>query len=517
MPLDPENQPPLPPRNIPPAPPPQALLKPTIPHVPLTPMMDFLQRRLEALEKELDVERERARAAQALMQQQESLRVQVEDHLKSMADNLRREKAEKEKDETNQHARGRIDALEKRLDEMHQSWVTLLRDAMSQRESTHREVTGSQDTIAREQAAMRQEMTALQGSIDSVLKAMSQWRAETRPIADAAPALKAFEGQISQRLDHMTAEFRDRVNQWERKQQLEQERHEERVQAFMRERAALMREMEERDHAIRHETLKEKLHREQMLGEQIGELTKQLEALRASEAASRAELTKVFQHVTKEPAARDKIIESLELEKKELMNALKDRSETLAAHIQQRRDIERSMGESLMAANKELDELKGRIQLLSARMGELELDKARLADELAGERRLNAEKDERRAVLERERDALAKAMLAEAEKARALIDERGRSDEGWSTRLQELQAKLAAEIEARTREGNAVAELRGQIATLSEHLARALQERDLASSRHGGWESEKAELQKRLKEKEEMISMLNSTFQKFLK
>src|SRR5436190_3339650 len=97
-------EPPEPP-SIPPAPPPLAMTKPAgagVPHVPLTPMMDFMARRLESLEKDLAVERERASAAAGLLQQQEALRSQVEDQLKGMADGLRREKAERESEETKQ-------------------------------------------------------------------------------------------------------------------------------------------------------------------------------------------------------------------------------------------------------------------------------------------------------------------------------------------------------------------------------------------------------------------------------
>mgnify|MGYP001606706968 CR=1 FL=1 len=506
---EPENRPPQPPRAIPPAPPPAALLRPNVPHVPLTPMMDFLSRRLETLEKELSIERERAQAAQSLLQQQESLRTQVETQLKTMSDTFRREKAERDSDETKQHARGRIDALEKRLDEMHQSWVTLLREAVSQRESTHSAVSASQDGIAREQAGLKQEITSLQGAIEALSQQMGLWRADAKAPADAAPALRAFEGQIGQMFDHFAAELRDRVAAWERRQALELEKQEERLQNFAREKGALLRELEERDHVLRQESIKEKLHREQQLGEQFNELARRLEELRQEAAASRSALSQVHDRVTTTPLAKDKVIEALEAEKEELIRALRERAETLKAHLEQRREVEHTLGESLLQAHKETERLRAEAQQFQMRLSPLELDKAKLADELASAQRTLTEREQRRCALEAERDEISKTLRSEADKARP-------THETWASRVSQLQQQFAAEIDAKTREANTVAELRGQMATLSDHLARALQERD-ASKKDGGWEKERVELLRRLEEKEQMISMLNATFRKFLK
>ncbi len=509
-PLDPDQGRPQPPRLIPPAPPPAALLKPNVPHVPLTPVMDLLQRRLETVEKELAIERERAQAAQSLLQQQDALRTQVEQQLKTMTDHLRREKAERDSEETKQHARGRIDALEKRLDEMHQSWVTLLKDAITQRESTQSEVAASQNVLAREQAGLKQELTALQGAIDALSQQMGQWRSETKPLADAAPALRAFEAQVSQLFSHFSVELRDRVAQWERRQALEAEKHEERVQGFLREKAALLRELEERDHQLRQETIKEKLHREQMIGGQIGELSAKLEELTRRTAQAHETIANVHQKVTATPQSKDAAIAALEAEKAELMRTLAQRGEALKAHLEQRREIERTLGESLAAAQRETEQARSQAQTAEAKLREDELEKARLRDAIAAAQRLAQDADSRRAALETERDELAKALVNEADKGRARA-------QSWTAGLDELQAKLAAEIDAKTREAAAAAELRGQMATLSDHLARALQERDAAAARIGSWDKERADLLKRLQEKEEMISMLNSTFRKFLK
>ena len=512
----PDDRPPLPP-SIPPAPPPAALLKPAVPHVPLTPMMDFMSRRLEGMERDLAVERERANAAASLLQQQESLRAQVEDQLKGMSENLRREKAERDGAENQQHARGRIDALEKRLDEMHQSWVTLLRDAMTQRETTHHEVTGSQETIAKEQALLKQEITALQGSINNLVEQMGQWRVETRPLADAAPAMRQFEGQVGQMLSQFALELRDRVGAWERRQSSEMEKHEDQMREAARERAALQRELEQRDHLARQESIKEKLHREAQVSEQIAELAKRLGDAREESKQMRAALTQLYERAMQNPQAKDAVIAGLEAEKAELVRALRERSDSFQAHAKERREVERTMGESILALNKELDAANQRAQAAAAQLAMGRLDAARLADALAAAQRLAQEAETRRLSHETERDALVKALSVESGHTQAQLDERAKSDEAWAKRVQELQAKLASELEARSRESSMIGDLRAQLATLSEQLARALQERDAAAGRTGNWEQDRAQLIKRLQEKDATIASLSATFQRLVK
>ncbi|MDE2038755.1 MAG: hypothetical protein KGO96_08235 [Elusimicrobia bacterium] len=346
---------------------------PAAPRQPADALLEFLQRRLSCLEKDLSAERQRADAAAGMLQQQEALRAQVELQLKGMSETLRREKAEREGEEARERARGRIDVLEKRLDEMHQSLVTLLREAMAQRESARAQTSGSQEELARELAAIRQ-------------------RLETPP------------------------------------------------------------------------------------------------------------------------AAKDKIIESLEAEKQELLRALSERGESLKAQAEQRLEVERTIA----ALNKDIDRLNARLQGFSSQSAALELDKGRLADELAGARRLLREKDERRAALEAEREDVVKALAAEAQAKRDLIEEGQRREQEWTARLEELQGKLAAESQARAQDTASLFDLRGQLSTLSEHLARALQERDSLAGRAAPWEEERAQLLRRLAEKENLISTLTATFQRLL-
>jgi chromosome segregation ATPase len=175
------------------------------------------------------------------------------------------------------------------------------------------------------------------------------------------------------------------------------------------------------------------------------------------------------------------------------------------------------MGESIIALNKDLDEHKGRIQNLHAQLSMDELHRARLSDEIAGAKRLAQEAEARKAALESERDALARALGAESEKALAQIEEISKAEEQWTAAFNDLQAKLSAEVQSRGRAEAAVTELRGQMTTLSEALARAIQERDAIAGRSGGWEHERAELIKRLQDKDATIASLSATFQRLAK
>lgn len=468
-------EPPEPPRSVPPLPPPPEMIAPRPTHVPLTPMMDFLQRRLETAEKELSLERERARSAEALMKQQEALRAEVESHLKSLSEQLRREKAERESSEMQSHARGRIDALEKRLDEMQQAWVSLLKEAVGQRQA------GDQASSAA-QGALKAEVAALSQNLESRLSAS------------------------------------------ERRQALEDQRQEERLEALSRERTALLRAWEEQNHGLRQEFVKERIQREADLGAQISELARGLEELKAGgeqaareSAESRSALSKALEKLATPPQAKDQTIAALEREKTELQEALGSRTEALQKYAQERRQLDAAMGEGLMELNRQLDSERRKYLELSARISGLELERESLKDKLESVQRTSQDKDERASRLEAERDALARALIAEAEKVRSQIDERSRSEEDWGRRLSELQKRLAEEIQLRIQESTAVSELRAQLATLSEHMAKTLQEKDLISNRSSSWAQERERLLAALKEKEAMISTLSATFQKIIK
>jgi chromosome segregation ATPase len=513
---------PSPPSSVPPLPPPPELLRGAPTHVPLTPMMDFFQRRLESLEKELGLEKERARAASNLVAQQEQLRGEVEKHLKELTDNVRRQKTEAESEETKQHARGRIDSLEKRLDEMHQSWVALLKDAVGKQAGDS-------------QAAMHHELAAVAGTINSLIDQIGRWRQETQAFSQALPELKSlssslpadarrFEGQVAQMLSQFSVDVREQLAAWQRRQELDSERVNERVQNLAREKAALQKLFEEQNHELRQENLKDRIQRENETSGLIAELAKRVDQLAQSQAqaAKQSEqaqgaLARVLESVNTPPKAKDQIIVALEAEKNDLLKALRDRSDTIKRIQEERREVEHSMGESLLKLNGELDAERKNNLTLASRLSELELQIATWKDKLDAQTRLGQDKEAKAAALAAERDGLAKALLEEAARVRALIDERSKSDGEWSGKLGELQQRLAAESEARAKESVNVSELRAQLTTLTEHMTRALQDKDSAQARVAGWDQEREKLLAALREKEEMVAMLNSTFQSMLK
>ncbi len=545
--MEPEDkpQPPAPPTPLqPPLPPGPEVLSPAPRYTPLTPMMEFLQRRLEALEKDLLVERERSRSAANALEQQQALRAEVETNLKAMGDQLRREKAEKDTEEAKSHARGRIDALEKRLDEMHQSFVSLLKDAIGQRDAGAQTVAASQSaltfsqadlareqgSLAKEQAAVRQEIAALDGTIKNLLEQIGQWRAEARGITDLAPELRGLsrqvpadarrlEEQLAQRLADFEAGLKETLSQWQYQARLESEKQDERALAFAREKAALQRAWEEQNHALRDEFLRERLRREAEVGQGLQEVLRRLEAAKDGGGASALhdKLERLLERLSQSAPAKDQVIQSLERERDDLLKSLRDKAASLKRYSDERREIEKTLGESVAAVHLDLDKERLKAQVLSARVSELEAQAQSWQDKIASAERLAQDQRTRAEELAAERDQLAKAWHAELERARAQVEERDGSQAAWQQRLSAAGRELEEQAQRASAAESAAGALRGQIATLAEQLSRAVQERDEVLRRFSSWEEDRRKLLETIREKDEMISMLNATFQGVLK
>ncbi|PIR15227.1 MAG: hypothetical protein COV48_15525, partial [Elusimicrobia bacterium CG11_big_fil_rev_8_21_14_0_20_64_6] len=97
------------------------------------------------------------------------------------------------------------------------------------------------------------------------------------------------------------------------------------------------------------------------------------------------------------------------------------------------------------------------------------------------------------------------------------IAERTAADERWHQRLLELQKKVEDESARAGQEAASTSDLRAKVATLSEHMARALQERDAIVARFADWERERQRLLDALKQKDGMVAMLSTAFQSSLK
>ncbi|MBI3551400.1 MAG: hypothetical protein HY077_02680 [Elusimicrobia bacterium] len=543
-PLDPENpqNPPAPPVSLPPSGPPAELLRGGVPHVPLTPMMDFFSRRLEALERELSVEREKARSAQSQILQQEALRGDVEGHLKAMTEQLRREKAEREAEDMKSHARGRIDALEKRLDEMHQSWVTLLKEAVTSRETGTKDISTSQQALAKEQNVLSQEqallktaISGLTGTIGSLMEQIGAWRSETQAFTRLLPELKSlsselpegsrrFEGEIAKMLGAFSADLRERMAAWQRGQELDAQRQTERLRQLGQERETMQHAWEESNHGLRAEQLKERTAREAQLEGRIAELGGRFQELLLSQQKAavdagrvREDLAKTISMLTTPPKAKDAIIAGLEQERDDLLKALDERTREVHLQLEGRRHAEKAMGDALAALDLDMKSEREKTNLSSSRITELEFENAKLKDEVAMHGRSLVEKDRQLGAMASERDSLARSLVEEAQKVRAFLEDRTLSEEAWRAKFGQLEQRITSEIELRAKETTVAAELRAQYATLAEHLTRAIQERDAVSGRTEDFEAERHKLTSAVRQKDEMISLLNAAFQNMLK
>lgn len=510
---------PQPPRPVPPAPPRPELIAPA-PRLPAaTPMMDFFQKRIEALERQLVAERERATAASSLLTQQEALKSEVESHLKGLTDQLRREKAEREGEEAKSHSRGRVEALERRLDEMNATFATLLKEAVS------RQTPAAVFSAA--EPALGAELTVLRSTIKDVADQVARWREEMKELPALLPEVRSIAARIPEderRFDEFAGKLQGTLHDWERHHDLELRKQDDRLQSLVDERAALSRQWLEQGQSIGQEFLKERISREMAVSDQIAELAKRLDAVNlvqreagAGSASVREGLDQILKIMTATPKAKDEVIVELEAEKAELLRAMRERHEQLRKVLAERREIEKTMGDSLVALSGQLEQERARTRAADARAktakGEIENRESRIADL----ERTMAERELRAQSTGAERDELTRALVAEAEKVRLQVAERSASDERWHQRHLELQRKVEEESARAAQEASSTSDLRAKVTTLSEHMTRALQERDGIVARFADWERERQRLLEALKQKEGMVAMLSSAFQGSLK
>ncbi|MDE2490614.1 MAG: hypothetical protein KGM24_07180 [Elusimicrobia bacterium] len=517
---------PKPPRPVPPAPPRPEWLKaaPAAPHAPgVTPMMDFFQRRVEALERELSLERERAQAAQSLLSSQELLKAEVDAHLKAITDQLKREKSEREGTEARERAHGRVEALEKRLDEMNATFAQLLKEAVSRREE------------GPSAGALAAELSAFRGALKDGMDGVARWRGELRELSALVPRVeqlserlpqeeKLFEESVGRRLDEFAARVARTLDDWRRAQEAGRERETERVAALERERADLARFWDGQARVLRDEHMKDAAAREVEAARRVDEIKARLSALAAAQDASAqgsAEVKQVLERIvevlTATPKAKDETIAALETEQEELRRALRERHEALARFAAERRGVEKSLGDGLTRLTGELEAERARVRAAEAaaaeRLGRIETLSARVADL---ERAVEA-RDARLLSASGERDELVRALTAEAEKARAAREEARAAADAAEARLAEMAKRLEDETSRRTSAEGSAAEARVQLGALAAQTARSLQERDATAARFADWEKERASLLETLRKKDEMISLLSATFQGALK
>ncbi|MBI5208933.1 MAG: hypothetical protein HY927_03060 [Elusimicrobia bacterium] len=503
--------PPPPPRGraVPPAPPPSELLKPPSTHIPLTPMMDFMERRLETMERELALERQRASSAENVLKSQDAMRAEVETQLKSLTEQIRREKAERASDEEKSQSKGRIDALESRLDQMHHTWADLLKETMLAREKTVQQWPAD---IVGEMKEWRQALAVLPRLLDAVGDLSER---QSRQEAQVKEELRGLLGELA-------ASIRDRFAQESRRHDLELAKQEEHLQAIGRERLALREAFDESGHALRAELLKERLAQEKAFGESLAAITARIDDVARRHEKADGDLSELkglsartLEKVS-QPKAQDMVVAELESENEKLRKAFEERAESLRRYTEERRRIEATMGESLMDFSRQLSSEKDKSREAAASSAQKDLELATLRDKLAAAARAAEAADARCAGLGAERDELLRTLLAESERLRAELAARRASDESWAKKAAELQARLDEQTDLVFKEAAASRELRSQLATLSTHAAKALQEKDAAIQQNSSWPAERAQLLEAIKKKDDLLSVISSAFPNLL-
>lgn len=539
---DPDKLPP--PKPVPPAPPrpewvrpggalpppPAAFAPPGNPfsapvhHAPhaggLTPMMDFFQRRVEALEKDLAVERERALTAQNLLSQQDALRSEVDSHLRALTDQLKREKAERDGDEARTRSQGRVDALEKRLDEMHHTFAELLKDAVAKRDALPGQALES----------LGAELAVFRRTVKDVSEQVNRWRDEMKDLPQVLPRVEEisrripqdeerFEAHIARRLDQFSQRITETLADWERRQELELQKQQERMLELTRERAATARLWEEQAHQITREQERGRAARESEVAAALAALAEKLDAVSdgqrskaAGQASLQESLERIAQRLSERPHAKDQVIAALEEEKEDLRRALRERHDALRRYSEERRSVEKSLGDGLVAAHAQLDAERERASAAESRAAALKGTLSGLEARVAELEQAVAERERRLESGAAERDQLVRSLVAESEKVRAGLASRAEAEERWNSKVQELQARVDAEVARRQDESGALSDLRLKLAAVTEQMARAMQERDATVARFAEWEADRKRLLEALRQKDEMVSMLSAAF-----
>ena len=503
-------EPPQPPQAAPeaPAPPPQELRRSR--SAGESPFTEYLYRRLDLMEHELKQSQLEALDARGQLKQQEELKSQVEAQLKLVSEQVRREKAEATIEQEKAQAHGRVDSLERRLDEMHNTWAQLLREAIGSRE-------GSAEQTTEHLQALRAEL----GAMAQTLGATAQLGTQLHDLRAQIPAGTQRWEEDARRLESAVLA---RLTEIERRLADEMERQRDRSAELARERAAIQQGLEDQRRELMSEFAKERLsllaqfHEE---SKRFGEALQQVQGVREGESDQARVLTDMIRHVEKmlaePPHAKDEIVREIEQEKRDLMNALKERSAQFHAFTLERREVERTLGESLLKFQREFDEARAKHVALEARVADLGMQaqmsesRAQLAERDA------ANKDERFQALAAERDELAKALVLETGRMREQVERSAASEDAWADRLEATARQTAEEKHRRVEVESELADLRARIQSLSDNLARALQERDSVVHESAAWKHEKEQLAAALRKKDEMIGMLSSTFKNLIK
>lgn len=522
--------PPQPGRPRPPAPPPAALIKKEE-----SPLLEYMRQRMEIIERDLIKERERAASSESLIKQQEAMRSQVEDQLKKIGEQLRAEKSSRELEEDRAANKGRVEALEKRLDDMHRTWADLLKDAFQRQEDSRAALVPEVRAFTDSLSALRDDVRTLGAGFKRLEEEAAVQRGLARDIEGLRTEIptagkrreeeeRGLRDELKAHAERLGENLVERLSAMDRRLASELRLQQERIETMARERAALEDALEEERTRVRHEFVKERAGLQALFNEQVAALERSLSEISDRQGGAAGALerlhdlaAKVHAILSQPQKAKDHMLQELEAEKRDLMNALKARSEELRSHAFERREVERSMGESLVDAHRQIEAERAKAESERQRAAALEQALKALEAQLELTRAEVKDRDARFAALGAERDAVLGALAEEAAKVRRQIDERAEGDRAWEARVIELQRRVNEERSGKLAAESRACELEDRLKTLSEHVARALREKDLVEKRYAEWDKERAALEAQMRKKDEMVAMLSSTFQNLLK
>lgn len=366
---------------------------------------DRLEKKINDMEKLLSQEKEKALLATLKNQQDEALSSRVESSLKDIQDKMRRDRRDHEVEEERLTLKSKIKELETRLAQERETWMTTLKNQMSEREVQGRDVEGHfvyrlQEMERRwldEKAQWQKEISSREELIRSLKSSAEKLRDVEDEYRKISLEKSMAEREISKLRDDLARSDREKASV---ETYLKMMPEKEREISDVRSENAMLRSREE---TFRMEAK----HRDEKNVAEIGRLQAEIGTLSDRKNA-------------------------------ELNEALRKAAEGYEAQLQEKdKTIADVSGEKVRAIS-ELMKIKGfvsRVQAINAVLekerGQLKLEKMQLAQNMASQmeelRRLKSESEGLRGAHQAELEAQAARFASELEKVRAEA-EKGRAE-----------------------------------------------------------------------------------------
>jgi len=383
--------------------PPQAPVKDDAEERRLAEEKDRLEKKINDMEKLLSAEKEKALLATLKNQQDEALSSRVESSLKDIQDKMRRDRRDHEVEEERLTLKSKIKELENRLAQERETWMTTLKNQLSERETQGKDVEGH--FVYRLQEMERR-----------WLDEKAQWQKEISAREDLIRSLKSS----AEKLREVEDEYR--------KISLEKSMAEREISKMRDDLARAEREKASVEGWLRIMPEKER---------EISEVRSENAILRAREENSRLETTHREEKHRYELEKVQAEIGRLQAEigtmadrkNAEMNDALRKAAEGYEAQLQEKEKTIADVSGEKVRAISELMKIKGfvsRVQAINAVLekerGQLKLEKMQLAQNMAAQleeiRRQKQELDTIKAAHQAELEAQSARAASELEKLR---------------------------------------------------------------------------------------------------